>query len=94
MMLLQGYTIMATAFITLPVYEKEKKIIGVLSTRGVGWISYWLGAFLFDYSFFCINLAILTNWVAVKEVDLLGWQNLAWLGVAVILYTYCMSHMF
>ena len=66
MMLLQGYTIMATAFITLAVYEKEKKIVGVLSTRGVGWTAYWFGAFLFDYSAFCINLAVLANWVAVK----------------------------
>lgn len=94
MMLLQGYTIMATAFITLAVYEKEKKIKGVLNTRGVGWTAYWLGAFLFDFSLFCINLAVLTNWVAVKEVQMLGWHNLVWLGVAMILYTYSVSHLF
>jgi hypothetical protein len=68
MMLLQGYTIMATAFITVAVYEKEKKISGVLSARGLGWIAYWLGSFLFDYSVFWINLLILGNFVAAKEV--------------------------
>ncbi len=85
---------MATAFITAIVYEKEKKIVGVLNTRGLGWVAYWLGSFLLDYSIFWINLLVLGNFVAAKEVSFLGWDSLGLLGVGVILYTYCASHLF
>jgi hypothetical protein len=94
MMLLQGYAVMATAFITLPVYEREKKIKGVLSARGVGWAPYWLGSFIFDYSAYWINLAILGHFVAKAEVERLGWGSLGLLGIGVILYAYCASNLF
>jgi hypothetical protein len=94
MMLLQGYAIMASAFISLPVYEKEKKIKGVLNARGLSWPIYWLGNFIFDYSVYWLNLLLMGFLVAPKEVAVLGWKELGELGVGVILYTYCFSAIF
>lgn len=94
MVLLQGYTIIASAFIGLPVYEKEKKIKGVLNARGVGWGAYWAGTFLFDYSIYCLNLLVMGHLVAREEVAGLGWSMLVQLGVGVILYAYCASKLF
>jgi hypothetical protein len=94
MVLLQGYTIMASAFIGLPVYEKEKKIKGVLNARGVGWAAYWMGTFLFDYGVYCLNLLAMGYLVAREEVAGLGWGTLGQLGIGVILYAYCASKIF
>lgn len=58
---------MATAFITAPVYEKEKKIRSVLNTRGLTSSAYWIGTFLFDFSAFLINLFAI-SWIAPREV--------------------------
>lgn len=93
-MLLSGYSIMATAFISLPVYEKEKKIKGVLNTRGVSWIGYWLGNFIFDYSVFWINLLAMGYLVVPEEVNTLGWTALAEMGIGVLLFAYCISSIF
>jgi hypothetical protein len=93
-MLLQGYAMMSTAFIALPVYEREKRIKGVLNARGVGWPAYWLGNFIFDYSAFWANLLLLGHLVAPEEVARLGWGPLGWMGVGSILYAYCASSLF
>ena len=92
--LMQGYFIMATAFIHSPVYEKEKKIRALLNTRGLSWVVYWLGNFLFDFLVFNINLIIVTNFVAVEAVNEIGWFNIFKLGIGIILFSYCCSFMF
>lgn len=85
---------MAAAFISLPVYEKEKKIKGVLNARGVGWATYWLGHFIFDYAAYWINLLVMGYLVATEEVQKIGWGSMGRLGVGIILFTYCISHIF
>ena len=63
--LLNGYFIMASAYIHSPVYEKEKKIRALLNTRGLSWPVYWLGNFLFDFTIYNLNLLVMMHLVAV-----------------------------
>ena len=94
MMLLQGYIAMATAFITCPVYETEKKIQSVLCTRGLMRSCYWVGNFLFDYLAFLLNLLLVGYLVAPKSISEVGWAPMCWLGASMIIYAYCASNMF
>ncbi len=92
--MVQGYLIMATAFIHAPVYEKEFKIRATLNTRGLSPVIYWLGHFLFDFSLFMLNLTLVAKIFAPETVQELGWESLVRLGVGAILYTYCFSFLF
>jgi hypothetical protein len=92
--LMQGYFIMATAFIHAPVYEKEKKIRALLNTRGVSWIVYWMGTFLFDFLVFNLNLLVVSQWVLPEAVAQIGWLSLFKLGIGMILFAYCCSFLF
>lgn len=65
-----------------------------MKTRGLKWSSYWLGSFIFDYGMFLLNLLIMGKLVAPDQINQLGWNVLAKLGIAIILYTYCFSHLF
>jgi hypothetical protein len=94
MMLLQGYIAMATAFITCPVYETEKKIKSMLSTRGLMRSCYWIGNFLFDYTIFLLNLLIIRFFVAPEAISEVGYQEICLLGASTIFYAYCVSNMF
>ena len=55
---------MSSAFMSIPVLEKEEKIIHLLRTRGVKIFNYWLGHFLFDFSYFWINFIVVYWWFA------------------------------
>ena len=92
--LMQGYTIMASAFINAPVYEREKKIRKLLNSRGLRSAPYWFGTFLFDYAAFLINLLLMTYFVAPEEVGRLGSWFLAKQGIAIILFAHCCSFLF
>ena len=57
--LLQGYLIMCSVYISVPVYEKENKIIPLFLTHQISKLAYWIGTFMFDFLMFIFNLLLL-----------------------------------
>lgn len=84
---------MSSAFMSVPVLEKEEKIILLLRTRGLKKINYWIGHFLFDFVYFCINFAIMYVWFADSLKDIKLWV-MVMTGCAMILYSYTCSMIF
>jgi hypothetical protein len=64
LLILQGYIIMTGAFMTLPIYEKEKNIRRVFNSRGLSSLAYWMGTFCFDYGCYLVNLVVLSQFVS------------------------------
>ncbi len=67
MLILQGYIIMAGAFITIPIYEKEKNIRRVFNSRGIMPGAYWMGNFLFDFGYYLLNLFVLRTFISPES---------------------------
>lgn len=53
---------MSSAFLAIPVLEKEEKIIQLLRTRGLRKVNYWLGHFIFDFTYFWLNYGVIFLW--------------------------------
>lgn len=90
---LQGYIIMCSAFISIPVQEKEDNIIRLLRTRGLGIFAYWLGHFVFDYTYFLLNYLVIHLWMP-SLFKSLSVGLVLMTGAAMILYTYSFSLVF
>ena len=90
---MQGYIILCSAFISIPVQEKEEKITRLLRTRGLSMLAYWCGHFLFDFSYFLLNYIVLILWLP-STFEGLPFKLLASTGVSMILYTYSCSLIF
>ena len=84
---------MTSAFISIPVYEKDEKIINLLRTRGLSKISYWTGHFLFDITMFCIN-SIIVKVFFTNTLDEIPLWLLFTTGCSLIIYAYCGSMIF
>jgi hypothetical protein len=84
---------MSSAFMAIPVLEKEDKIIQLLRTRGVSRFVYWSGQFIFDFIQYWINYLVLRVlfYQIVSEIPL---SIIALTGVATILYSYTFSLIF
>lgn len=84
---------MSSAFMAIPVLEKEDKIIQLLRTRGVSRFVYWSGQFIFDFIQYWINYLVLRIlfYQIVSEIPL---SIIALTGVATILYSYTFSLIF
>lgn len=91
--ILQGYIIMCSAFISIPVQEKEDKIILLLRTRGLSVFGYWLGHFLFDFTYFMLNYVVLFVWLP-DTFKSLPFELIALTGISMTLYTYVCSLIF
>lgn len=86
---MQGYYMSVGIYVTIAVYEREKKIVDVLRVRGLDWWYYWLANFIVDFTFYNINLIILQ--FIVGDINFI-YMDL--FGVAMILYCYCCSFCF
>ena len=91
--IMQGYVIMGSAFIIIPVQEKEEKIIRLLRTRGLSTLSYWTGHFSFDFLYFLLNFLVLRIWFSDTFSEL-PFSIMFFTGVSMILYSYCCSLIF
>lgn len=91
--IIQGYVLMGSAFMSVPVLEKEEKIILLLRTRGLKKINYWIGHFIFDFGYFCINFAIMYAWFSDSLKNIKLWMMLV-TACAMILYSYTASMIF
>ncbi len=58
---------MAGAFITIPIYEKEKNIRRVFNSRGIMLGAYWMGNFLFDFAYYLLNLFVLRTFISPES---------------------------
>jgi hypothetical protein len=65
----------------------------LLRTRGLKTINYWVGHFLFDFSYFWINFIIVYWWFAEQMKDIPVWVLIATSG-SMILYSYTISMIF
>jgi hypothetical protein len=90
MMMMQGYYLSVGIYVTVAVYENEKKIIDVLRVRGLEWWYYWTANFTVDYAIFLVNLCLMKLLLG----DVLEYWYMALFGVALILYCYCFSFLF
>ena len=88
-----GYIIMGSAFITIPVQEKEEKIIRLLRTRGLSTLAYWVGHFCFDFLYFLLNYLVLRIWFS-DTLEELSLSTMLFTGISMILYSYCCSLIF
>lgn len=90
---MQGYIIMSSAFLGIPVLEKEEKIIQLLRTRGVRKMNYWLGHFIFDFSYFWINYAAMYWWFG-DSIGSIPLRVVALTAASMIMYAYTASTIF
>ena len=91
--LIQGYMIMTSAFISIPVYEKQKSIINLLKARGLKNFTYWIGHFIFDILMFIINSILIIVFFSDSLENVPYWTLLV-TGVCLIIYAYCGSMIF
>ena len=99
MLIIQGYVIMAGAFMAIPIYEKEKNIRRVFNSRGISPLAYWFGTFIFGFSFFLINLFIISKLITPASFKFTQSSPsrmliICELGVGMIIYTYAISNLF
>lgn len=91
--LIQGYIIMSSAFLSIPVLEKEEKIIQLLRTRGVRRLNYWLGHFIFDFLYFMVNYTVVLVFFGQSVAGLPLWV-LVFTACSIIVYSYLCSMIF
>lgn len=91
---LQGYMMLMSAFISIPVYEKEKKIIQLLRTRGLTKLAYWVGHYLFDIIVLALNTIIMRIVFMPNTLKLIPIWLIFLTATCSILYAYCASKLF